>query len=81
MEASDWWLHCDWVQCQLKPEPYMPDRASVEAVDSKAMDRVPASYIGSLLPLSVLCFCHTHQDVFVLDRNPGCQHLHGILKV
>jgi hypothetical protein len=39
------------------------------------------SYTGSLLPLPVLCFRHAHQNVFILDRNPRCQHLHGIFEV
>jgi hypothetical protein len=75
------WLGSNWLQCRLIPKPYISDRASNESVISKAAGCVPRSYIGSLLSLSVFCFRHSHQDVFILDWDPGCQHLHGIFKV
>lgn len=76
-----WKPQCDWLQGRLTAEPRNLDRASVKSDDSKAAEHMPTSYTGSLFPFPVLCLCHAHQDIFVLDWDPGCQHLHGILEI
>lgn len=64
-----------------------PNCASVRTSEDASLESVGTNEqhlkrLPSLLAfLAILCSCNSHQDFFVLDRDPTGQYLHGVLEV